>query len=69
MPPYYDSMLGKLIVFAATREEAVRKMEAALCELAIDGVDTNRNDQLSLVRTAAFRAGRYDTLSLAEGRM
>lgn len=69
VPPYYDSMLGKLIVFAATREEAVRKMEAALCELAIDGVDTNRNDQLSLVRTAAFRAGRYDTLSLAEGRM
>ncbi|MEA4822957.1 MAG: biotin carboxylase N-terminal domain-containing protein [Clostridiaceae bacterium] len=69
VPPYYDSMLGKLIVYAATREEAVRKMEAALCELAVDGVDTNLTDQLALVRSKAFRAGLYDTLSLAEGRI
>ena len=36
--PYYDSLLGKLIVYAKTREETLRKMRAALCELVIDGI-------------------------------
>ena len=40
-PPYYDSMIGKLIVYARERTEAIRKMQAALCELVIDGVHTN----------------------------
>ena len=39
--PYYDSLLGKLIVYAKTREETLRKMRAALCELVIDGITTN----------------------------
>ena len=47
--PYYDSLLGKLIVRAGTREEAVRKMKAALCELVIEGVETNIAEQLELV--------------------
>ena len=38
--PYYDSLLGKLIVYAKTREETLRKMRAALCELVIDGIPT-----------------------------
>jgi acetyl-CoA carboxylase biotin carboxylase subunit len=59
--PYYDSMLGKLIVWAQTREEAVRKMEAALCELVIEGVETNIGDQLHIIRGEDFKAGRYDT--------
>ena len=59
--PYYDSMLGKLIVHAPTREEAIRKMEAALCEMVIVGVETNVEEQLKLVRSKAFHEGAYDT--------
>ncbi|NCB50656.1 MAG: ATP-grasp domain-containing protein [Clostridia bacterium] len=59
--PYYDSMLGKLIVWAPSREEAIRKMEAALCELVIEGVETNIADQLGIIRSEDFKAGRYDT--------
>lgn len=64
--PYYDSMLGKLIVHAPTREEAIRKMEAALCEMVIQGVETNIDDQLHLVRSDAFHQGDYHTLALPE---
>ena len=35
VPPFYDSMIGKLIVHARTRQEAIRKMQAALCEMAV----------------------------------
>ena len=62
--PYYDAMLGKLIVHAPTREEAIRKMEAALCEMVIVGVETNIDEQLKLVRSEAFQKGTYDTLAL-----
>ena len=62
--PYYDAMLGKLIVHAPTREEAIRKMEAALCEMVIVGVETNIDEQLKLVRSEAFQKGEYDTLAL-----
>ena len=64
--PYYDSMMGKLIVHANTREDAIRKMEAALCEMVIMGVETNVEDQLKLVRSEAFHQGEYDTLILPE---
>ena len=60
MLPYYDSMMGKLIVYAGTREEAVRKMKAALCELVIEGVETNLEEQLALVGEAEFSDGTYD---------
>ena len=59
--PWYDSMLGKLIVSAPTRDEAIRKLEAALCETAISGIETNLDDQLELVRTDGFRSGDYHT--------
>lgn len=58
--PYYDSLLGKLIVRAGTREEAIRKMKAALCELVIDGIETNIEDQLSIIESEAFDNGSYD---------
>lgn len=64
--PFYDSMLGKLIVFANTREDAIRKMEAALCEMIIQGVETNIEEQLKLVRSKIFWKGAYDTLILPE---
>ena len=59
--PYYDPLLGKLIVYAATREEALRKMKAALCELVIDGVPNNIEEQISLISSAAFMRGEYNT--------
>ena len=65
--PYYDSLLGKLVVYAGTREEAVRKMKAALCELVIEGIGTNIAEQLEIVGREAFMSGDYD-LTLMEGR-
>ena len=67
IPPYYDSLLGKLIVYAGTREEAMRKMKAALCELVIDGVKTNIEEQLEIVSDSRFMTGDYD-LTFMEGR-
>ena len=58
--PYYDSLLGKLIVYAGTREEAIRKMKAALCELVIEGIETNIEQQLAIVGSEAFEDGSYD---------
>ena len=56
--PFYDSLVGKLIVYAATREEALRKMRAALCELVIDGVETNIAEQLRIISDPRFSSGR-----------
>lgn len=58
--PYYDSLLGKLVVFSGTREEALRKMRAALCELVIDGIPTNIEEQLQIVEDDRFASGNYD---------
>ena len=57
--PYYDSLIGKLIVYAGTREEAIRKMKAALCELVIEGIPNNTEDQLEIVSSAGFASGLY----------
>ncbi len=58
--PYYDSLLGKLIVYAKTREEALRKIRASLCELVIDGIPTNIEEQLRIVEDDRFTSGNYD---------
>lgn len=58
--PYYDSMIGKLITFAATREEAIAKMKWALAEFIVDGVATNIDFHLKLIRTEEFLDGNYD---------
>lgn len=60
IPPYYDSMIAKLIVNAPTREEAIAKMKWALAEFIVDGVDTNIDFQLSLIRDSLFEKGTYD---------
>lgn len=65
--PYYDAMLGKMIVWAPDREEAIRKMDAALCEIIVDGVSTNIESQLDIVRSEGFRRGDYHTLWLQNG--
>lgn len=61
VPPYYDSLLGKLIVYAATREDAIRKLQAALCELVIDGVPNNIEEQLNILADPRFCLGNYNT--------
>lgn len=58
--PYYDSLLGKLVVYAKTREETLRKIRAALCELVIDGINSNIEEQLSIVEDERFTMGSYD---------
>ena len=64
--PYYDSLLGKLIVFAKTREESLRKMKAALCELLIDGISTNIEEQLRILDDERFASGNYDLTFMGE---
>jgi acetyl-CoA carboxylase biotin carboxylase subunit len=66
VPPYYDSMIAKLIVHAKTREEALRKMQAALCELVIEGVEHNSELQMEILSDESFRSGSYTTDFLAK---
>ena len=61
VPPFYDSMIAKLIVHAKTREEALRKMQAALGELVIEGVAHNSELQMELLQDERFVAGGYTT--------
>ena len=64
IPPYYDSMIAKLIVHAPTRKEAIQKMRWALSEFLVDGVETNIDFQLRLLKTEAFEQGTYDNAFL-----
>ena len=57
--PYYDSMISKLIVYAPTRDEAIMKMKWALSEFIVDGIDTNIDFQLALLKSEAFNSGKY----------
>ena len=61
IPPYYDSMLGKMIVYSSTREEAIRKMQSALCELVIGGAKNNIESQIEIIRDKRFKDGDYYT--------
>jgi acetyl-CoA carboxylase biotin carboxylase subunit len=56
----YDPMLGKLIVHGRTREQAIARMERALRELVIDGVETSREFHLRVMADADYRAGKVD---------
>ena len=67
VPPFYDSMIGKLIVHAPTRPEAIRKMRAALCEMVIEGVEHTGWMQADLTGEPAFEDGSYTT-SFLNGR-
>ena len=69
IPPHYDSMIGKLIVHAPTRAEAVARMRRALDELAIEGVKTTVKFLRSLMRHPRFVDGDYDTGFLAATEM
>ena len=60
VPPYYDSMLAKLIVHANTREEAVAKLRTALGEVIIEGIDTNIDYQYEIINHPDYIAGETD---------
>ena len=59
--PYYDSLLGKLVVCADTRDAAVRKMKCALSEFVLVGVENNREMHMKIMEDERFLTGRYDT--------
>ncbi len=57
VPPYYDSMIGKLITYGNTRESAIARMQGALSEIIIDGIKTNIDLQRDIVSDGNFAAG------------
>jgi len=61
IPPYYDSLIAKLIVFAPTRDEAIDKMAGALEEFTIEGVHTTIPFHRKVMQNKVFRSGIYDT--------
>tara|TARA_B100000963_G_scaffold84733_2_gene72338 strand:- start:10832 stop:12169 length:1338 start_codon:yes stop_codon:yes gene_type:complete len=61
IPPYYDSMIAKLITVAQTREEAISKMERALDEFIIEGIKTTIPFHKKLMKNQDFRKGNYTT--------
>ncbi|MFV0555900.1 MAG: acetyl-CoA carboxylase biotin carboxylase subunit [Lactovum sp.] len=65
IPPYYDSMIAKVIVHGENRFEALMKMQRALMEFDIEGVTTNIDFQLELIADGYVVAGDYDTSFLA----
>jgi acetyl-CoA carboxylase, biotin carboxylase subunit len=61
VPPYYDSLIAKLIVFAQTREGAINKMESALEEFTIGGIKTTIPFHQQVMKDERFRSGKFDT--------
>ena len=60
IPPYYDSMIAKVIVWAKNRTEAIRKMQSALGEVIIEGIDTNVDYQYEILDHPDFQSGNTD---------
>ena len=60
IPPFYDSMIAKISVWAKTREEAIRKAQSALGEVIIEGVDTNVDYQYGILEEPDYRDGNVD---------
>jgi len=60
IPPYYDSMIAKVVAFGGTRDVAIARMERALRETLVEGVSTTRDLCLEILATPEFREGRYD---------
>ena len=61
IPPYYDSLIAKLICRAQTREECITKMERALDEFIIEGIKTTVPFHQRLMKDPKFRAGDFNT--------
>ena len=66
VPPHYDSMIGKLIVHAPTRDAAIARMQVALSEMIVDGIETNIPLQRRIMQDAVFRKGEHHIHYLEE---
>jgi acetyl-CoA carboxylase biotin carboxylase subunit len=66
VPPHYDSLLGKLVVWDESREEAIARALRALGELQLEGIPTTRELAIDVLRSEGFANGRYSTEYLAE---
>jgi acetyl-CoA carboxylase biotin carboxylase subunit len=69
IPPYYDSMIAKIIAVARTRDEAISTMSRALSEYVIEGVKTTIPFHQQLMRNEAFRSGNFNTKFLESFKM
>jgi len=69
VPPYYDSLIGKLVVWDEDRASAIERSLRALSELELRGVPTTREAALEILASDAFRSGRYSTSFLDETRL
>ena len=66
IPPYYDSMIAKVIVHGKDRQEAIAKMRRALYEFVIDGIDTNIDFQGMILSHPDYISGEFDTSFIEE---
>ncbi|RYL92763.1 acetyl-CoA carboxylase biotin carboxylase subunit [Sporolactobacillus sp. THM7-4] len=66
IPPYYDSMVAKILAYGETRKEAIAIMNRALNECIIEGVDTTLNFHLRLLNHPVFQSGHFNTKFLEE---
>lgn len=69
IPPFYDSMVAKLITYGDTREEAVKRMKRALSEFVIEGVETTIPFHLKLMDNEVFQSGDFDTKFLEKNEI
>lgn len=61
IPPYYDSLVGKIITYGEDREEAIDRMQSCLDEMIVEGIKTTIPFHRALMRDERFRAGEFDT--------
>ena len=66
VPPWYDSMLAKLIVWGKDREEAIQRMRSALGEIIIEGIETNVDYQYGILQNPDYCSGKFDVEFLTE---
>ena len=67
IPPFYDSMIGKLIVYGADRQQAIARMRRALAEMLFEGVVTGADYQMRILRSKAFEQADFHVNSIAQG--
>jgi acetyl-CoA carboxylase biotin carboxylase subunit len=68
VPPYYDSLIAKLVVFAQTRDGAISKMASALDEFTVGGIKTTIPFHRQVMKDDRFRSGKFDTSFLESFR-
>jgi acetyl-CoA carboxylase, biotin carboxylase subunit len=66
VPPFYDSLIGKLVVWAEDRPAAIARAQRALGELVVVGIPTTREAAMAILRSEQFTSGRYSTSFLEE---